>query len=490
MHNKDELNQETELGSPWLDEDDWQNGQIHSNARSALYASIFFALFWNAISFPIAYFAMTDVYRHWKIDHLDPVLFVLLFPLIGIGLLFWVYKTYRQWAAFGRLSLTLDPYPGSIGGDVGGFLDLPMKWRLGYEFQVTVNCIHHTISRSGKNSSHHEKVVWKKHAAVDYESSANGIRLKFKSPIDEGLIDSEAKEGSSYYRWVVNIKGQYKESKIKLDRDFDIPVFKLKTPQTSHLRIVAAAPSVGLDQISKDQVNIKQNTRSLELSYPRSRYASMGKFLFFFSLIFVGATGFLGYETVTEIQRSNFFSLFSVGITGFMTLIFGLVSFTMLAFAIHLLSNELNVLIDSNIIKVMSQSLIHRSTKTINVSQIRKISKKTTMSSGQGTSATLYFTVSAELDNQEKVTLGNGIKGQLIADSLIKLINKQLGESLYRSQLDGTEAKVESALDDIEAKKEKFIGYIKHFKWVVNLIGFIFIMFFIFEFFSFAAFFK
>ena len=490
MNNENNLHHNLDFGSPWLDEKDWQNGQIHSSARTALYVSLFFALFWNIISFPIAFIAITDTYHGWNIDHLDPVLLVALFPIIGIGLIFWAYKAYRQWSAFGRLSLTLDPYPGSIGGDVGGFLELPVRWRSGYDFKVTINCIHHTITNNGKNSSHKQKIVWKKHAAVEYEPSVNGIRLKFKSPVDEGLIASEPQEGRSYYRWVVHITGQYKQSNINLDRDFDIPVFKLNTSQSSHLHIMASAPEVSIEQISEEQVHIKQNTRSLELNYPSSRYGSMGKGLFIFALIFVGVTAFLGYETVSEIYSSGSFSLFSVGITGFMSVIFGLTSLTMLGFALHLLTNHLEVLIDSNGIKVVSQSLIHNSTKTASLSQIQKISKKTTMSSGQGTAATLYFTVTAELDNHKKMTLGNGIKGQLVADSLIKLINKQLKNTTLSSSSGKTVDEADSPLEDADTQKEKVAQYIKRFKWIVNIIGFIFILLFLFEFFSFAMFFK
>lgn len=495
MNNEEHLNQSAELYRPWLDEDDWQNGQIHSNARSALYGSFFFAVIWNAISFPVAFFAIEDTYHGWTIDHLDPALFVLLFPFVGIGLMVWAYKNYRQWSAFGRLSMTLDPYPGSIDGDVGGFLELPMQWRSGYDFKVTINCIHHTITRSGKNTSHNQKVVWKKHAAVEYEPSANGIRLKFKSPVDAGLSDSEAAEGRDYFRWIVHIKGQYQQSKIKLDREFDIPVFKLKTPQNSQLHVVASAPEVTADQISDEQVSIKQNTRSLELHYPRSRYGSMGKTLFVFALFFLAVTAFLGYETVSDIQRSSSFSFFSVGVTGFMTLIFGLVSFSMLAFALHLMSNRLDVLIDSSGITVMSRSLIHRSTKVANLSQVRNISKNTTMSSGQGTSATLYFTLTAELDNHKKLTLGNGIKGQLIADSLMKLINKQLKnspQSVISRNSNNTmdDVNVDVLPEKFEAQKEKIVKYIKRFKWIVNIIGFIFMMLFLYQFLSFSEFFK
>ena len=482
---------------PWLNDKDWQNGQIHSGARSAFYLALFFTLFWNAISFPIAFFAIKDTYHDWNIDHLDPVLFVLLFPLVGLILIFQAYKTYRQWSAFGYLSMTLDPYPGSIGGDVGGFVELPVAWRSGYDFKITINCIHHTISRSGKNSSHNQKVVWKTHAAVEYEPSAKGIRLKFKAPVDDDLIGSTAAEGNNYYRWVVRLQGHYKQSDIHLDREFDIPVFKLDTMQTSHLRISASAPEVDVEQIDPKQVQIQQNTRSLELIYPRSRYASMGKGLFIFSLVFLGATGFLGYETWSEISRVGAFSFFSVSITGFMTFVFGLVSLTMLGFAIHLLTSRLEVLIDFSGIKVVSRSFLHNSIKTASLSQLRKISKKSTMSSGHGSSATLYFTIRAQLKNHKTLTLGNGIKGQLEADSLIKLINKQLKSVAVNVPADDvdddriTDNSVEElyrTFDGVDT--EKVTRYIKYFKWFANIIGLVIMLLFLYEFFSFSGFWK
>jgi len=251
---------------------------------------------------------------------------------------------------------------------------------------------------------------------------------------------------------------------------------------------MASAPQVDIEDISEEQVQIKQHTRSLELNYPRSRNASVGRGLFVLALIFLGTTGFLGYETWNEMQRSSS-SFFSAGITGFMSLIFGLVSFALLGFSIHLLSNSLQVLIDSSGIKVFSQSIFHNSTKTVNLSQIRKISKKTTMSSGQGTSATLYFTVTAELDNHEKLTLGNGIKGQLVADSLIKLINKQLKNTSGNFSVPIlNEADVISSQNDFD--KKKAAQYIKIFKWIANIIGLIFLLLFLSEFFSLGKIFK
>ena len=104
----------------------------------------------------------------------------------------------------------------------------------------------------------------------------------------------------------------------------------------------------------------------------------------------------------------------------------------------------------------------------------KKFKKKTTMSSGQGTAATLYFTVTAELDNHKKMTLGNGIKGQLVADSLLKLINKQLKNTTLSSSSGKTVDEADSPLEDADTQKEKVAQYIKRFKWIVNIIGFIF----------------
>jgi len=412
--------------TPWLKEKRWKNGEIHSNAKNSFYIMFFFALFWNAISFPIAYFSLSDHYHGWNINHLDPVLFIILFPLVGFILAFQAYKNYRQWSAFGLLSLTLDPYPGSIGGEVGGFLELPVAWRPGYDFSVTLNCNHHTIKRSGKNSRHHQKVVWKSFAAVEYEVSKQGIILRFKTPLDEGLRESEPDSGHSYFRWVAHIKGQYKNSSLTLDREFDIPVFNITPATCSDITISTSAPEVEVNNISSKQLQIKQNSYSLELNYPRSRYSSIGSVLFVFSLIFIAVAGFLGYSTVSDFHGSSSFSLFSSGITGFMTLIFALTGLIMLGSAIHMLSSRLNVLINADGLQVKSRSLLYRFNKAVKFSQIHSITKKSSLSSGEGVSATRYFTITAKYGGHKKLTLGNGIKGQLEAESLIKLINKQI----------------------------------------------------------------
>lgn len=477
----DDANSQESMYLPWLEEKNWHNGQIYSSARNRLYFSWIFSLFWNVIAFPIAYLAIRDNYPELNFDHFDPVLLVLLFPVVGIGLLFWAVQNYRQWSAFGRLALTLDPYPGSIGGEVGGFLELPIAWRSGYDFTVTVNCIHHSIRSSGKNSSHHQDVVWKNFAAVEYEPSASGIRLKFKCPVDDGLYESEDASGRNYYRWIVHIKGKDNESRIELDREFDIPVFKRQSPQKSHLHVSTTAPEVTVDEISEQQVQINRTAHSLQLFYPRSRNSGVAWGLLIIALIFSAVTGFLVFETWSGVQQDRSFSLFSAGITGLMSLVFGIVSLFMLGFAVHLLSNQLRVKIDPNGILVNSRSLLHHWEKLLQFSDIRAIDKNSNMSTGQGSSAIRYFTLTAYLHDNQKLTLGNGIKGQLAAESLLKLIQQQI------KALAGTKTTLDSVAKtsplSATGHAQKAAQYIKAIKIVINIVGFLIMLFLLLKFF-------
>lgn len=67
-----------------------------------------------------------------------------MFPLVGIGLLIWAIRTTLEWRRFGQTLLTLDPYPGSIGGHVGGFIEVPIRFLETQIFKLDLLCVHHT----------------------------------------------------------------------------------------------------------------------------------------------------------------------------------------------------------------------------------------------------------------------------------------------------------------------------------------------------------
>ena len=46
-----------------------------------------------------------------------PALIAVLFPLVGVGMLYSAIVRTLEWRRVGRLALVLDPFPGSLGGD-------------------------------------------------------------------------------------------------------------------------------------------------------------------------------------------------------------------------------------------------------------------------------------------------------------------------------------------------------------------------------------
>ena len=77
---------------PWLARAEWKNGAIKSNAKMGMMVLWGITLFWNVISFPAAIAATPEVLA--KGEYIGFVIF--LFPIIGLGLLFWAIKATLQ----------------------------------------------------------------------------------------------------------------------------------------------------------------------------------------------------------------------------------------------------------------------------------------------------------------------------------------------------------------------------------------------------------
>ena len=101
---------------PWLANDRWQTALLKSNSKAAMWGGWAFAAFWNLVSAPLPFVVYTEVTEKNNM----PALLGLLFPLVGIGLITWAVKRTLEWRRFGPAPVTLDPFPGSIGGHVGG----------------------------------------------------------------------------------------------------------------------------------------------------------------------------------------------------------------------------------------------------------------------------------------------------------------------------------------------------------------------------------
>ncbi len=250
--------------NPWLARPEWADNRIRSGARSGMYFIWFFAIIWNAISAPAA-FAIPEVWR--KEGAL--ALAILLFPIVGMGLLFWAIKKTREWRRFGVTPLTLDPFPGAIGGDVGGEIELNVPYVPNLNCEVTLSCLYSYVSGSGKNRSRHERVEWQDSGYAQVNRTARGMKLRFRFAVPEGLRPSEEESGD-YYFWRLSIKAELPGA--DLDRSFTIPVYATgEQSRLQHLDSGKEVPNGVAELKAESLLPLRRNGTLHELYFPMFR---------------------------------------------------------------------------------------------------------------------------------------------------------------------------------------------------------------------------
>jgi hypothetical protein len=278
---------------PWLRRHEWADNRIRSGARTGLYVIWGFAIVWNLISSAPA-FMITEIWAEQ-----GPVaLLVLLFPAVGLMLLGWAIKKSLEWRRFGVTPLIMDPFPGAIGGDVGGEILLNIPFDPQMVCEVTLSSLRSYISGSGKNRSRHETVEWQDSGYARVERAANGVRLLFCFAVPQGQRESEG-HSDSYYLWRLNLKAELPG--VDLDRDFEIPVYatgehaKAITLDSTH-----EVPH-GLEKLRAESLlPLRRNGMVQEIYYPMLRRPGRALLGMVFGVVFAGAGLFVWDKAADE----------------------------------------------------------------------------------------------------------------------------------------------------------------------------------------------
>ncbi len=217
---KRDVTQRQYKDSPWLANDAWRMPEIRSNSKSAMQGAWVFAIIWNIVSAWLPWRIYEEVTE--RQNYLALIGF--LFPLVGIGLLVWAVRRTLEWKRFGNAPVVLDPFPGSIGGNVGGTIELGYPHESSAQFNVTLASIYSYVSGRGKNRKTHEDFLWQHSAIAHTEPGQKGTRLIFRFDVPEGLHPSDAvRTGNEFHLWRLSLKASLPG--IDIDRDYEIPVY-------------------------------------------------------------------------------------------------------------------------------------------------------------------------------------------------------------------------------------------------------------------------
>lgn len=178
-----------------------------------------FTLIWCAVSAPLLW----QIIERWgKPDETWGLLLGLLFPTTGVILI--GVSAFATWSLlrFGPAPLWPDPSPGSIGGQVGGHIDIHYGFAANQLFNVQLSCLYSRVSGSSKNRSRSESVVWQTDGVCAAEPISGGVRLRFTFDVPPGLPATDPVKSGAYHLWRASISADLEGPDFR--RSYELPV--------------------------------------------------------------------------------------------------------------------------------------------------------------------------------------------------------------------------------------------------------------------------
>lgn len=401
----------------------WGTSTIRSGAKRGLIAIWGFAIVWNAISMPLM-FALPKELDKGN----NAVLIALLFPLVGLFLLYQALRATNEYRRFGVILFEMDPYPGAIGGNVGGHinvshLDYGTATMPDSRILMRLECVYSYVSGTGKNRSRRESIKWVEEGAPQIENAMQGVRLGFRFDVPENLPEADVKQSGAYHFWRLSVKADIPG--VDLNRQFNIPVFA--TGETSHSVSYDVSAQVAehkrevseaaRQSIMQGQLDLPGLTRAMRYSdyggeirmaFPMFR----DKLLTVFAAVFAGGFGFASFQMIRTALKGSGFGV----LVGLFSLPFVLVAIVATIATVYLLFNNLRVRIAGNEITVLRRLLfIPVFFRRLKITDVSFLSIKSTGSTGQGVSKVKHFKVYAHDRRGGKVALAEDIDGEDVA---------------------------------------------------------------------------
>jgi hypothetical protein len=418
----------------WQQRKGWEDARIRSDAGKGMWFYWFFALSWNAVSIPVTFVLPKELAQ----DNY-PALLILLFPAAGLFLVYKAIQSSLEYRRFGRVLFTMDPFPGAIGGHVGGqILVKNLDYRRAAEAQdlsVTLECVYSYVSGSGENRSRRESIKWAERGRPGIGNAVEGVNLAFRFDVPQGLPPAEVEQKGDYHFWRLSVSAEVPG--IDLDRSYNIPVFA--TGETS--RVVGhdisaqaaaerqrEADAAGL-AIASGQFDIEGLSRALrlrrqgdriQLKFPMFRE----RVLTVYAAIFACGFGFGCYSMLGLMSDGGVFGIF---IAIFSIPFFGVALAATIA-TVYLLFNNLSVDIQPGEVSVLRRLLfIPVFRRRLRQADISHLGIKRSGSTGQGIDKIEHFKIHAVETGGDKVTLAEDIDGEDVALHFRDFLAQRIG---------------------------------------------------------------
>lgn len=395
--------------APWLSRDEWESPVIRSGSRLEMWFAWGFAIFWNLLSAPLPFVAIDEIRdrENWL------ALLALVFPLVGIGLLVWAVRATRAWRRFGAAPVTLDPFPGAIGGHVGGRLEIRLPYDPAARFEASLTALSSYLSGNGKNRKRREKAVWQDTRLALAEPGGAGTRVVFRFEVPDDLPESDAlRESDSYTLWRLNLRSELAGT--DFDRDYDIPVYATGARSSGiegdGLAAADAAHAKFAGRRILERFHFERTGAGARLFFPMGRHLSPALGGLAIGLAFSVA----GYYIATAADSPIFGSVFG-GVGGLVAL----------ACACALLNSLEVSVVNGELVSLRRVAGVRVRRRTLPRQDFAGFRSASTMQSRSGSRHTVYYTLYATDGAGREIVVGEGFRGHSEAETAARFVARE-----------------------------------------------------------------
>jgi hypothetical protein len=252
---------------------------VKSSSKALFIFAAIFALFWNGISFAVAVAVLREAER-------KPItLLVLLFPVMGIGLLVWAFRQWSRWRRFGSSTFHLTTRPGVIGGALAGVIRTTQPLHGAAEIRLRLAC----LERDTSGDSTSERIQWEEEKVLTGDViHSGGIPVLFNIPFECRPVETISASRSVAWR----LNASAKVTGTDFAADFEVPVFKTSEsrPDAPKLSDPTAAYEKPINLSLPRGIRIRTaSTGGTEFHFAAARNKGAAFGLTCFTAIWVGA---------------------------------------------------------------------------------------------------------------------------------------------------------------------------------------------------------
>jgi hypothetical protein len=155
------------------------------------------------------------------------ILFIAIFPLIGIGALIWAIRQTVRLIRFGKTFVQLQTLPASLGRSLKGSIEARLPYPLPHGINLALSCVNRVTTGGGKNQSTFDYIRWQGKKELGPETimagpSGSTIPVDFDVPRD--MPPSNTSNPSNEILWLLRAEADVPG--VDFDETYEVPVFE------------------------------------------------------------------------------------------------------------------------------------------------------------------------------------------------------------------------------------------------------------------------